>query len=353
VAGLSAELSPQQYRANFIWIDKDPVSALFAGYRNPSPDSLLSKYQTGISNLAGYANFEMSPVKHFKLVAAIRYDAFRYDFNNALPVSASSGGPSSITNFQRWTPKIGFTYNRHGIGFYSNYSQGYVPPQITELFNAVKTPYLQPQSFQNMEIGGWFSLLSGKLYADWSLYQMNGKEEIISVRQSDGTSINQNAGKTQHRGIEYGIHYKIGEAWSFRWTATNARHLFIDNMVKGIDYSGKEMSAAPRFVYNAEILFKPQKIKGLKIGAEWQHQGKYFMDDLDLFQYKGFDVLHLRMAYQIKSVECWINALNALDQYYATLVTKSATATGNASYSYNLGDPREISIGIAIRFGKN
>lgn len=352
VAGASAEISPQSYYAKFIWIQKDASNGKYTGYTMPSPDSMLSRYNTNISNLAGFANFDFSPIKQVKVVAAIRYDAFKYNFQNQLPVSATSGGPSSITDYSRVTPKIGFTYNRNGLGFYGNYSEGYVPPQITELFNSVKTPYLQPQTFYNYEIGGWMTLAHQKMYIDWSIYRLNGTNEVISVKQSDGSSQNQNSGKTKHEGIEYGMHYVPNTEWLFRLSGTNSRHVFVENIVKGINYNGKEMSTAPRFTANAEIMYKPKFAKGLRVGIEWQHQSKYFMDDLNFFQYKGFDLVNFRLGYQIQKLEFWMNALNAFNQYYAVMATKSSTASGNASYAYTLGDPHEFSVGMAVHFGK-
>ncbi len=351
IAGASVDISPQTYYAKFIWIQKDAATAKYVSYTSPSPDSLLSNYKTGISNLASYVDYEMSLVKGVKVVAAIRYDAFTYDFKNQLPVTASSGTPSTINTFNRVTPKIGLTYNHQGIGFYANYSEGYVPPQITELYNSTKVPYLLPQTFYNYEIGGWLSLAKNKLYADWSLYQMNGTNEIISVKQTDGTSVNQNAGKTKHLGIEYGITYKPTTEWMLRLSATNAKHTYVDNVVKGIDFSGKEMSAAPHFTSNAEVMYKPNYIPGLRFGVEWQHQGAYYMDDMNLFKYEGFDVINLRAGYAIQHIEIWVNALNVFNQYYSTFASKS-TGTGNASYAFNLGDPREITLGISYKFGK-
>ena len=352
IAGANIDISPQAYYAKFIWINKDLTSGKYVSYTSPTPDSLLSNYKTNISNTAAFADFEFSPAKGLRVVAALRYDVFRYNFQNYLPPSASSGAPSSVTTFNRLTPKVGFTYNKKGIGFYANYSEGYVPPQITELFNSVKVPYLQPQTFFNYEIGGWLSILQNKLYADWSIYLLNGTNEIISVKLADGSTANQNAGKTQHYGIEYGVTYKPTNEWSIRVSATNAKHVYIENIVKGVDYSGYEISGAPRFFSNTEITFKPKAVKGLRVSTEWQHQSKYFMDDLNKYTYNGFDVVHFRMGYQLKSFEIWMNVLNAFNQYYSTLATKSSTSSGNSSYSYNLGDSREITLGIAYKFGK-
>lgn len=282
----------------------------------------------------------------------MRYDYYHFNFDNYLPSSASTGAPSTVNNFTRTTPKLGFTYNYRQVGFYANYSQGYVPPQVTELFNSVKVPYLQPQTFFNYEVGGWITLLKSKLYADYSFYLLNGTNEIISVRQNDGSYQNQNAGKTRHKGIEYGITYRPNSQWMIRLSATNAQHTFIYVVEKGstgqVNYSGNEMAAAPHFIANAEFMYKPVFLKGFRIGAEWQHQGNYYMDDANSKKYPGFDVINFRTGYDIGRLGVWINALNAFNKYYAVMATKSTYG-----YTYSLGDPREITLGISYHFDKN
>lgn len=348
IGGVSADISPSTYVARFISIQRDAKG----NYVSYTPtDSSLSDYATGIANLASYAQFEITPLRGLKFTGALRYDFYHYNFKNHLPPSSSTGAPSSKTDFNRVTPKLGFTYNYHGIGIYGNYSQGYVPPQVTELFNSVKVPYLQPQTFFNYEVGGWLSLLQNKLYADWSVYLLNGTNEIISVLQNDGSTINQNAGKTRHKGVEYGINYKPDAQWLFRISATNARHTFVQDIEKNgsanVDYSGNDMTAAPRFIANAEVMYHPAFIRGFRIGAEWQHLSKYYMDNANSRQYSGFNIFNLRTGYTMRHVDVWVNALNVLNKYYAVLATKSAYG-----YSYNLGDPREITVGLACRLGK-
>ncbi len=344
IGGISADISPSTYIARYIRINRD-AKGNYASYQQT--DSVMSDYATGISNLAAYAHYEMSPVKGLKLVGALRYDFYHFDFNNHLPASAATGAPSTRTDFNRLTPKLGFTYNYNGIGVYANYSQGYVPPQVSELFNSVKVPYLQPQTFFNYEAGGWLSLLHNKLYADWSLYLMNGSNEIISVRQDDGTFQNQNAGKTRHRGVEYGVTYRPSQQWMFRVSATNAKHSFTEYIEKGADVSGNEMSAAPHFISNIEVMYHPAFVKGLRVGIEWQRLGKYWMDNANTRLYNGFNLVNLRTGYVLGRCELWVNALNVLNKYYATLASRSAYGD-----SYNLGDPREWNVGAAFRFGK-
>lgn len=177
IAGASLDLSPQSYYAKFISIQKDLATGKYVSYTMPAKDSMLSNYATDITNLASFVNYEATIFAGLKLVAALRYDAFKYGFDTKI----LKGSPDTTNKFNRVTPKIGLTYNYKGIGFYTNYSEGYVPPQLTELYsNSVsKIPTLLPQSFKNYEVGGWFSLVKNKLYLDWSLYQLEGADEII------------------------------------------------------------------------------------------------------------------------------------------------------------------------------
>lgn len=353
IAGAGADISPQQYQARYIAIHRDLASGKYDSYTDATPDAFFANYKTGITNLAAYVDYEINPVRHLKVVAALRYDAFRYNYTNRLPASATSGAASTVNNYNRIAPKVGFTLNYQRYGFYGNYSQGFVPPQLTELYSGTTVaPYLQPQTFYNYEAGGWLSLVRNSLYADWSVYLLNGSNEIISVQQADNTSVNQNAGKTRHKGIEYGVTYKPVQSLFIRFSGTHAKHTFIENVVKGVDYNGREMSGAPRFTGNAEVTWKPAFIPGFRIGAEWQHQGRYYMDDLNRTSYKGFDVLNLRTGYRRGRMEVWANVLNALNVYYSTYASKNAVNTGTSAYSYNLGDPQEITLGVSVRFGK-
>jgi iron complex outermembrane recepter protein len=344
IAGISVDNSPSTYNSNFINIDRND-RGYYVSYA--ATDSVLSQYKTGINNLASYVHYEAELVKGLKLTAALRYDFYHYDFENALPPSAFTGAPSTNNNFKRFSPKIGATYNYKGVGLYANYSEGFVPPQISELYTGVKVPYLGPQTFYNYEVGGWFSLLKNKLYADWSYYLLNGTNEIITVKNPDNSTENQNAGKTKHTGIEYGITYRPVNSLSIRFSAANSKHTFGDYIEKGVAYNGNELAGGPRFIANAEVTYKPVFIKGLRVSAEWQHIGPYYMDNANSKKYDGFNLLNLRAGYSIRQFEVWVNALNATNTYYSTYASKSGS-----TLSYNLGDPREFTVGVAYKFGK-
>ncbi len=331
------DITNQNLIANYIDIVKDTSIGKFTKYTYPSRDSLITNYNTAISNKAIYFNYIANLKKNIRLNMTMRYDNFEYQFNNLLPL----GTPSAKNNFTQFTPKLGLTYNLRNWGSYINYSKGFVPPQITEIYNAIRVPYLLPQDFSNMEIGSWFQYQ--KISAEVSMYSLQGKNEIISVRQTDGVNLNQNSGATSHMGIEYQVRYQLAPTMEISLNGSNTRHKYLNTIIKGVNVSGKEMNAAPHLFNNVSFSWKPTKI--LRGAIEWMHQSSYYMDETNTTKYPGFDLLNARFGLQLKKSELWLNVLNLTNTYYSTMATKNFSVKGSSAYSYYLGEPRSITIG--------
>ncbi len=341
--GLSIDYSPSSYLANYISVYKNN-DGIYESFT--ASDSVLTNYNTNMLNSAGYFQLELEPINHLKVTGALRYDHFIYDYNNHLGAEAFSGAPDNVNYFGALSPKLGLNYNFNSYsGIYANFSQGFVPPQVGELYRGVQVPTLVPAIFRNSEVGSYLMLIKNKLSVDIAYYQLEGLNEIISVRLDNGEYVNQNVGKTNHQGVEYGIRFEPIKPLLIRFSGTNASHTFIQFEEKGEDLANYEMARSPRWIANGEITFTPQKIKGLRIGAEWQHMAPYFMDNSNTKTYDGFDIYHLRVGYSWKSLEAWVNVMNITDELYATNASKSAWGT-----SYTPGNPRTFTIGLQYHF---
>lgn len=343
IAGVSADYSPATYFANYIDVDRD-AAGYFTGF-TPT-DSVLTDYHAALLNTALYAQAEMSPIEHMKVIAALRYDRMDYNFDNNLSPSAFTGSPDERNYFHAWTPKLGLTYDfGSDRGLYANYSVGFAPPNISELYRGVKVPTLKSATYNNYEIGGWFSFAKNKGYIDVSLYRMEGTNEIVSVRLPDGSSENQNAGKTRHSGVEWNLRYAPAPSILFRTGGTYAIHDFVTYEDKGKQFGGNRMNGAPAVITNTEITWKPAFLKGIRTGLEWQHVGKYFMDPANTEEYTGYDLLNARVGYSFGGFECWVNCRNVADVMYAVTVDKSAFGK-----SYRPGPNRTFNVGVAYTF---
>jgi outer membrane receptor for Fe3+-dicitrate len=331
------DITHQNLIAHYIDIIKDTTIGKYIKYTYPTRDSLITNYNTQISNKAIYFNYIANLNKAIRLNMTLRYDNFEYLFNNLL----SLGTPSAKNNFTQFTPKLGLTYNLKNWGSYFNYSKGFVPPQITEIYNAIRVPYLLPQSFSNIEIGSWYQ--SKKISAEISIYSLQGNNEIISVRQTDGVNLNQNSGATSHMGIEYQVRYQLMPSMEITLNGSNTRHKYLNTNIKGVDVSGKEMNAAPHVLNNLGIAWKPTK--RVRTALEWIHQSSYYMDETNATHYPGFDLVNARFGLQLGKSEIWLNVLNLTNTYYSTMATKNFSVKGSSAYSYYLGEPRAITIG--------
>ncbi len=341
--GASYDNSPASYWAEYIDVKKD-AAGRYASYI--SADSLLTNYDVRIQNTAAFARYEIQPLRNLRVISSLRFDRLGYDYDNHLDLSAYSGAPDEKTMFNRVSPKIGITYDfEQGRGLYANYSLGFVPPEVNELYNGVKIPGLTPASFGSYEIGGWAAIASGSLFLDVSLYAMTGNDEIIPVILADDSRENRNAGHTQHRGIEYTVLYQPLNALSIRLSGANALHKFIDYNENGNDYSGNKMMNAPAWIVNGELAVKPSMVKGLRLTLEWQHVSPYQLDNSNTASYEGHHIFHALASYSSTSWQVWAQARNVFDDVYAT--TAAAYSFGTL---YNAGQVRTLTIGGKYRF---
>lgn len=345
ISGVSADFSPATYLANYISIDKDPNGVY---YKYQSSDSILTNYKVGLLNTAAYTQFEYNPVSKLRIVIAARYDRLDYKFDNYLPPGAYSGAPDATNHFDHFSPKIGFTYNfGNDRGIYSNYSVGFAPPNISDLYTGVQVPTLEPSSYTNYEIGGWFAFAEEQGYAEASIYDLQGKNEIVSTQLANGSYINENTGMTSHKGIELNVKYTPVKDLRFRVGGTVAKHKYVDFVQEGKSLNGNDMPQAPSYILNGEITYKPHYLNGFRIAIESQSLGSYFTDPQNTSKYNGFTEFNARMGYAFQHFETWINWINVTNKNYAVTVEKSAYGT-----TYRPGQLSTVNIGVAYHFGK-
>ncbi|WP_234735851.1 TonB-dependent receptor [Tellurirhabdus bombi] len=332
------------------------------------PNQFLSRYQANIHNSAVYAQFDAEPVARLRVSLGARYDRMAFDYENYLDES------NGTKSYGQLTPKLGLTYDLgHSRGLYANVSRGFSPPGLTAIFRKrpVALPNgdafyynLQPAQFNNYEVGGWASFLSRKIYVDWAVYQMDGRNELLSIRQPDNSTDYQSVGQTRHRGVEYSLTYKPTAAWFFRFGGTNATHQFVDfalsNRQNDVlrNVNGYDMPQAPRWIANTEVTYKPRWAKGLRTSIEWQRISPWFQDQINTVRYadrgafgaRGVSVLNFRAGYEWKGFELFTNILNLSNELYANGATRGNNATDRTTFTP--AAPRTFTVGLQYEWSK-
>ena len=362
IVGATTDFSPQTYQAENIDVVVDVTSAQNTNYSVKKGDYIL-KYQADIFNYAGYAQFEISPLEKVKLTGALRYDGFTYDYDNL--DEANSGVQDTKVTYTNFSPKLGVNLNlTKRAGIYSNYSKGFTPPQVGTLFRNGKNTTgnaftLKPAEFHNYELGAYFTIPS-KLKVDVAIYQLDGINRLVSIRNNSGDFIQKNAGKTRSMGIELGMKYNVLNNVYVNYSGSYATHEYLSFFDNNVDYSNTDMQTAPKYISTNSLNYKP--ISDLLLTLEHEQIGKYNTsfegqavvgkDNLgnDVFgtsTYQGHSVLNLRVNYTYKQFEIWGQALNIFDKLYAVRASYSRWSKQN---TYSVGNPRAFHFGVKYNF---
>lgn len=325
------------------------------------PDSKLADYTADIFNSAGYAQLSINPLEQLIFTVGGRYDNMKVDYDNALDKSTGS------KVYDKFTFKVGANFNPvEFAGFYGNYSQGFAPPGITSIFRTkpgtggttgVPAAFyynLEPATFDNYEVGGWFSFFQNKLNFDYAFYYMEGKNELLSIKLPDNSTDYRSAGETRHKGIEFGASYRPSQQFNIRLGGTYAQHTYIDFKLSDKpsdpvqDLNGKEMPAAPKWSGNSEVSYYPDWLPNLRTSIEWQLVGSYYQDQINTVKYDGYNIFNARVGYQWKGIEVYGNVMNLTDKLYAYNVSRANTT--NAQPTYTAAAPRTFVFGIQYNF---
>lgn len=347
IGGVSLDYSPTEFFEDYILVNQND-EGINTGFTEL--DSALTKNEIDLTNLGTYATFQINPIKRLRLSASLRYDRFEYNHRNFLTPSSFSGSPNASSTFDAITPKLGFTYDlNNNRGIYANFAQGFVPPQVGELYRGVQVPTLDASVYNNYEVGGWYSFrLSDRLqgYGNIAFYQVNATNQIISVQLDDGTRENRNAGETESRGVEYMLSLNYSKQLQFRWSGSFARHEFIEFVENGNEYNGNEMPQGANVQYNWEITYRPSFLGGFRLALENQFLGPYWMNSDNTEEYEGFSLFNLRTGYRIKGFDVSFAVLNLSDELWSPRANTSRFGT-----TYTLGIPRTYQVGLAYNFG--
>ncbi|SOD89396.1 TonB-dependent receptor [Spirosoma fluviale] len=362
IVGTTLDLSPNTYYAYQTELTTelraDKKSVVKYTQVRERPDNQLANYSAHIHNVAAYGQYDLEPLPKLRVSAGLRYDRMAFDYTNAL--DRSSGGKA----YGQVTPKLGATYDLGGgKGLYANVSKGFSPPALTSIFLKRTTPTatselfyynLNPARFNNVEIGGWASLLGNKLYIDGALYQMTGTNELLNIRQPDNSTDYQSAGRTLHRGVELGVTYRPSKQVFFRFGGTHAVHRFVEftlsqrvsDAVQNVN--GNDMPSAPRTLWNTEVSYYPVWLKNFRTSVEWQHVAGWYQNQINTVRYGGYDVANVRAGYEWKGIELFTNVMNVTNALFATNATRGNNATDRTTYTP--AAPRTVVVGVQYTF---
>ena len=361
VSGLTIDRSQNDYVSDNLYITRDATSGRYLSYTLNSANSPsgVRNYSADIANNAVFAQFEFVPLENWRIVAGGRYDSISYDFQNKLTPGNFYGAANEVRSFSRFTPKLGGTVALNARNsFYGNLSQGFTPPEVSQLYGKTAVPDLKPAVYDNAELGWRAALLDGSVKLDSAIYRLDGKDTIVSYTSAVGDSGNKNAGQTRSEGLELALSQE-GKWMDWRLGATWAQHTYLNyklsDKVGAIeDYSGKTMKQAPTHAINASVAYKIAP--GARVALSMIKQGSSWMNDANTVKYEGHTLFNVHASQKLQGGwEVWGQVRNLTNQRYSDSASSSYKGTGtytpNTQNTYQLGAPRSFMVGLNKSFG--
>lgn len=356
VAGVYVDQTNNTYVSDNLKITRDVASGRYVSYAMNSTAAPLGRrdYKTAITNTALFGQFEVSPVDAVRVVLGGRSDSINYNYQNNLTPGVNFGAANESRSFSHFSPKLGATYALAAkTSVYTNLSQGFVPPEVSQLYGTNNVPNLRPATYDNIELGLRSSFLDGALKLDTAVYQLSGTDTIVGYTISPGVTENRNAGKTRSKGVEFALSYEAGE-FDGRFGTTIASHRFDQYSASTtLNYSGKAMPQAPNSLTNLEVGYKP--VAGARVALAVVKQGSYWMNNANTVSYAGHTLLNASGSYAFTSSwEGWLQGRNLTNKLYSDSSSSSYSGVGvytpNVQNSYTPGAPRSVMVGVTYNF---
>lgn len=289
------------------------------------------------------------------ITIGLRYDLVDYDWTDRLHDGADN--TSATTSISSFSPKFGFAYNpTKNITVFGNIAQGFNPPQISQLFigssySGLANPDLKPEYINNYELGIRGNLQQKFMYQA-SFFIMDFKDQItaeINPEIDPINPVNQNIGKTKHSGLETSLEYHFSNKFNIYTNYSYLDARFEDNP----DYGNSTLRKTPHNMFNSGIRYEFKF--GLITALDYKFVDKFYMDNEQVNEYKGYSLLNIKLMYKWKGLTLSAAVNNVLDTNYATYAYASEAynpVTRQTSWktSYIPGWPVNLNTAVSYHF---
>jgi len=308
----------------------------------------LYDYDVDYFAIAPYLHVDYDISKKLMLSAGVRYDYNHYDYKNNLADNSYDGSgkyfrPEDRTDdFNHLSPKLALSYKAmDDMNVYARYANGFRIPQASRLYS-VSSGYeninLDPEKSNTFELG-MKKYFSQKSYFELATYYMTISDTMVRDRDVNGY---RNGGKTIHKGIELTTLVQMTKDIAGRVAYSYSKHRYDNDS----NYGNNEMQQAPNNMANIRLILTPTALKGLRVMAEYQYVGSWYLDDTESEKYDGYDIGNLKADYAYdKQIRIFAKVNNITDERYAT---SARYAWGN--HDYTPGDPRQFYAGLEYRW---
>lgn len=348
--GLDLEYSPGSRQETRIVAQR--AGQVFTSF---TPAEVQYDYDVAFWQASPYAQADLSLPGRVQLSAGVRYDHLGYDYDNKLSVleSGSHRRPASVgVSFDRVSPKLGATWEiAPNASVFASYRAAFRAPSESQLFrqgSAVSTVDLKPVRAGSWE-AGFRTALGGVVTLEATGYTMRLRDDIVTFFDpSNGLRLTQNAGATNHSGVEVGIGVALLRDVRLETAVSYAKHTYVAWSPRpGVDYSDNEMELAPRYLANWRLSYRPGFLSSGVLAVEYVRLGSYWMDPENTHKYPGHSLFNVYGTVPVVGhLELTGRITNIGDRRFA----ETSSFNAQQGERFRPGAPRQFYLGAQYRF---
>ena len=268
----------------------------------------------------------------------------KYDFRTNKYVSGK--GLYSIDNsFTLFSAKIGTSYAiTDTTNIYTSIAGANQAPTTSELGS---NEQLDKSQSVNYEVG--LKTRSENSDTDIAIFENRIKDEIISTNIVNGTTLYDNAGETNKKGLEFNTSYDLTNTLKVGGAYTYSKFKFDTfNESVGTTLVSRDGNYLPFIPENQYSIFAAYNLaNGFKTRVTARTYGSYYMDNANTQKYEGYDLItDYMIGYEMKAHNIQLNMNNVFDKYYAMEASKDTTNT----VSYKAASPRSTMLTYTYKF---
>jgi catecholate siderophore receptor len=283
---------------------------------------------------AAYVQDQIHLSQALEIVAGVRFDSLKIDVDDL----RAAGGGEFEQRDNLWSPRLGLIARpSKDLSFYASYSRSYLP-QSGDQFSSLTdvTSGLEPERFDNYEVGAKWELLEG-LLATAAIYQLDRS----NTRASDPLDPTRTVltGKQRSRGLELGLERSVTSRWmvSGGYSYQDAEIVSTTTAAP----AGRKVALVPRHSFSLWNRYAMTRQLGVGLGLIARSSA--YASISNAVKLPGYARLDAALYYQIpQGVEVQLNAENLLGAHYFP----------TASNDNNIapGAPRTIRATVGYRF---
>lgn len=310
---------------------------------------------------------ETAITKQTTLTLGLSYNGLRYDVHDYLKQHQSG-----IKKFKpQATPRVALSQSfGEALSLHGSISSGFSPPSSSEIKNVDGSinPVLQAEKAMNYELNAKGNLLHSRLAYDLALFKMDMKGELIAQSIQQGITVYNNAGKTNHNGVELALSYQAlksedgSEVVSLRPFAAVTYSDFKFDDYKTLNakgevtstYDGNKLTGIAPWVLNAGIDLETKS--GIYFYGNYFYSDRLPLNDGNTAYNSAYQVLNAKVGYKkllVKFLEVNVYAGfdNITNENYSSIVSLNAVGYGGAQPPYfNPSPKRNGYAGLNIKY---